>query len=450
MPGACRNGPANMSERNDKPNWSRDPGRLSQLASAIADGTLTPSELIERFIARIEEAEPHVQCWREVDVAGARAVAEERTREARAGRLRGPLHGIPAGIKDIVDVESFPTRANSRWRQDTAAASADAEIVLALRTQGAVVLGKVHTTEYAFFDPSPARNPHALDHTPGGSSSGSAAAVAAGMVPMTVGTQTVASVNRPATYCGIAAFKPSSRSMPCFGITPLAPSYDTPGFFGWSVADAVYAYQAVMPTFMPEAHVQSPRVIMPTDAHTGDMSGDVAAALERTAASFRAAGITVERRPSPISFAKLFSLQRSSMLYEAARALAFLKDKPSGQVGPKLLALIDEGNAITLGQYLDDRSEIDTMRRTFFGAMANADVFLWPATPAPAPEGLAWTGEPKYISPWTALGGPVVSMPSGLSSDRLPIGVLLAGRPGSDRAMCSWVVELAAVAERHL
>ena len=141
--------------------------------------------------------------------------------EAEQGHIRGALHGVPVAIKDIIDVEGLPTRANSRSRASAPPASNDAEIVLALKAQGAVVLGKVHTTEFAYFDPSPARNPHNLAHTPGGSSSGSAAAVAAGMAPAAVGTQTVASVNRPAAYCGIGAFKPSTRSLSVFGITPL-------------------------------------------------------------------------------------------------------------------------------------------------------------------------------------------------------------------------------------
>src|SRR5262249_261065 len=139
-----------------------------------------------------------VQCWREVDGERALALAEERAREVAQGRLRGSLHGVPVAIKDIIDVEGLPTRANSLSRASAPPAGADAEVVLALKAQGALILGKVHTTEFAFFDPSPARNPHNLAHTPGGSSSGSAAAVAAGMAPAAVGTQTVASVNRPA------------------------------------------------------------------------------------------------------------------------------------------------------------------------------------------------------------------------------------------------------------
>ena len=223
-------------------NYAANPGRVRELAAAIAKKDLSPVALVRRYLDRIAEAEAHVQCWRQVDGERALAVAEEREREAAQGRIRGALHGLPVAIKDIIDVEGLPTRANSRSRADMPPAGNDAEVVLALKAQGAVVLGKVHTTEFAFFDPSPARNPHNLAHTPGGSSSGSAAAVAAGMAPTAVGTQTVASVSRPAAYCGISAFKPSTRSLSTFGITPLGPSYDTPGFYGWSVDDAVYVY----------------------------------------------------------------------------------------------------------------------------------------------------------------------------------------------------------------
>ena len=194
-------------------NFAADPGRLSELADAIVRQQLSPVDLMQACLARIDAVEPHVRAWREVDRERALAAALERAREAQNGLIRGPLHGIPVAIKDIIDVEGLTTKCNSGSRANVAAATADAEIVLALKAQGAIVLGKVHTTEFAFFDPSPARNPHNIGHTPGGSSSGSAAAVAAGMVPLAIGTQTVASVNRPAAYCGVAAFKPSSRSL---------------------------------------------------------------------------------------------------------------------------------------------------------------------------------------------------------------------------------------------
>ncbi|MET0568737.1 MAG: amidase, partial [Hyphomicrobiaceae bacterium] len=362
------------------PAYVADPGRVRHLARDIAGKRLSPVALVQRYLDRIAEADPHVQCWRVVDGERALAVAAEREKEAAKGLIRGPLHGIPVAVKDIIDAEGLPTRANSRSRADIRPATADAEVVLALKTQGAIVLGKVHTTEFAFFDPSPARNPHNLAHTPGGSSSGSAASVAAGMAPIAIGTQTVASVNRPAAYCGIAAFKPSSRSLPTFGITPLAPSYDTAGFYGWTVDDATLAFEAAAPISMRGDAVkvdEAPlRVAIPEDAHLGDAIPDMKAAHLRIADGFAKAGHRVERVASPIPFTKLFELQRSTMLYETGGALKYLLDAPQGSVGEKLLGAIRDGLAIPLSRYLDERAEIDRLRRTFF-AETSAELFLW-------------------------------------------------------------------------
>jgi aspartyl-tRNA(Asn)/glutamyl-tRNA(Gln) amidotransferase subunit A len=423
-----------------------DPGRERALAKDIAGKRLSPVELVQRYLRRIEGADPHVQCWRVVDGKRALFIAAEREKEAAKGLIRGLLHGIPVAVKDIIDAKGLPTRANSRSRSDIEPATADAEVVLALKSQGAIVLGKVHTTEFAFFDPSPARNPHNLAHTPGGSSSGSAAAVAAGMAPIAIGTQTVASVNRPAAYCGIAAFKPSTRSLPTFGITPLAPSYDTAGFYGWSVDDATLAFEAAAPIFMRGDAVKvekAPlRIAIPEDAHLSDAIPDMKAAHQRIADGFAKAGHRVERVVAPIPFTKLFELQRSTMLYETGGALKYLLDARQGSVGEKLLGAIREGLAIPLSRYLDERAEIDRMRHLFFAAMS-ADLFLWPAAPGTAPEGLGWTGDPKYIAPWTALGGPIVTMPADKAANGLPLGVIVAARPGRDAQMCTWARRLA-------
>src|SRR5262245_18603468 len=300
-------------------NYVLDPGRVGGLATDIARQRLSPVALIEGYLDRIAAADPHVECWRQVDAQSALKIAQEREREAATGELRGALHGIPVAIKDIIDVEGLPTRANSRSRSNLGPANSDAEIVSALKAAGAVVLGKVHTTEFAFFDPSPARNPHDIRHTPGGSSSGSAAAVAAGMVPVAVGTQTVASVNRPAAYCGISAFKPSTRSLSTYGITPLGPSYDTPGVFGWSVADAIHAFEAIVP---PALRVEeggrqqaSLAVAIPDDPHIGDAIPEMKAAVTRFADAFANAGHAVERPHSPVSCNRLFDLHRTFIIY---------------------------------------------------------------------------------------------------------------------------------------
>lgn len=426
-------------------NLVADPGRVQELAKAIADKRTSPVALVKRYLDRIAVADPHVECWRQVDADRALATAREREREAAADHIRGPLHGLPVAIKDIIDVEGLPTRAGSRSRAASGPANSDAEIVLALKSAGAIVLGKAHTTEFAFFDPSPARNPHDLTCTPGGSSSGSAAAVAAGMVPIAVGTQTVASLNRPAAYCGIAAFKPSTRSLSTYGITPLAPSYDTPGVYGWSVEDAVYVYEAIAPAFMLQhgpAAPAAPSVCIAEDRHLAGVAPEIAAALAGLADALRQSGHTIERSPSPVSFERLFRLQRSTMAYEAGRALQHLLQEKAGQVGEKITNLIREGLQIAGAQYFAERAEIALMRNKFFTDL-KADVFLWPATPATAPPGLGSTGDPKYISPWTALGGPIVSMPIGHADNGLPIGCILSSRPGTDKQMCQWARALA-------
>jgi aspartyl-tRNA(Asn)/glutamyl-tRNA(Gln) amidotransferase subunit A len=419
--------------------FTQDPGRLSDLAQSIATRKLSPVDLVRTCLARIDAVEPHIHAWRHVDADRALAAAVERAREASAGFIRGPLHGIPVAIKDIIDVEGVPTRCNSRSRADAPPAMADAEIVLALKTNGAIVLGKVHTTEFAYRDPSPACNPHNIAHTPGGSSSGSAAAVAAGMVPLSVGTQTMASVNRPAAYCGIGAFKPSTGSLPNYGIAPLGPSYDTPGVFGWNISDAVYAYQAIMPAFATAdlTPQKSVTIVFLEDLHLQDATPEALAAVVQLRERLSRAGVEVETRDSPINFKRLFELQRSTMLYEASRAMRTFLALPSGHIGNELHSAIVEGSKIPEDHYLDERREIKVIRREFLAATKGADAFVWPATPGPAPNGLEWTGDPKFISPWTAIGGPIITVPSGFTANGLPMGCILTGKPGTDSALAA-------------
>ena len=205
-----------------------DPGRLTRLAQAMRDGATDPARLLEACLRRIDAVEHQVHGFCLLDRERARAQAERLRAEAAAGRWRGPLHGIPVAIKDVIDVAGWPTRAGSRTRVSVPPSTGDAIVVAQLRAAGAIVVGKVHTTEFAYFDgPPPTRNPHDLTRTPGGSSCGPAAVVAAGMVPLSLGTQTAGSVSRPAAYCGIAAFKPSTSSWSTFGVVPFAPSFDT-------------------------------------------------------------------------------------------------------------------------------------------------------------------------------------------------------------------------------
>ena len=429
-----------------------DPGRIVSLAQQIRDGVLSPVELLQRYIDRIDAVDSQVQAWRELCLDGARSEAEALTREIETGTIRGPLHGIPVGVKDIIDVKGMPTRCNSKSRANIGPATADAETVAALRAAGAIMIGKTHTTEFAFRDPSPACNPHNLAHTPGGSSSGSGAAVGAGMVPIALGTQTMASVNRPAAYCGIAAFKPSTRLMPGAGVALLSGLYDTVGYYGYRVADAATVFEVICPsharmhgaaaanTALTITNLQDPVL------ETADE--DIQKSMRQTANLLKDAGHTVRKQNSPVSFADIQEQHRLTMEYEIGRFQRELLDKPKGSVGPYLCEAIERGLEISDADYFEARRAIDNARHSFFNHFPDTDAFLWPATPKTAPKGLEWTGDASYISPWTALGGPVVTMPAGLSSENMPIGCLLAGTPGSDYRFAGTARKIADAAER--
>ena len=434
-----------MNDASNK-SFAASPGSVVEIAADIREGITTPSDVVQGYLERIAAVDSTVNAWVSVDDSGALAAGSEMTREAARGEFRGPLHGVPVAIKDICDVAGWPTCCNSATRANADLATADADIVAALRNAGAIILGKTHTTEFAYYDPSPARNPHNTDHTPGGSSSGSGAALAAGMVPAAIGTQTVASVNRPAAYCGVSAFKPSTRSMSTYGIAPLAPMYDTPGFYGWSVADAVAVYNAVCP---PHAHAievrdTAPRVLVLDDAFLSEADDEIIAARDRVADQLREAGHAVEYIASPISMEALNDVQGHTTVYELARVHAALLEFPEDQVGNVLRQAVIDGAEITDEIYRKERREINAMRAAFYNLVEPTDIVLWPSAPATAPAGLEWTGDRRFIAPWTALGGPVVSMPSGFGAGELPIGMLLAGAPGYDRHMAETAPRLAA------
>ena len=437
----------------------QDSGRIETLVADMRAGRLSSESLVRRCLERIAEVEARVQAWRVVDSDRALEDARALDEEAAEGRFRGSLHGLPIAIKDVMDVEGLPTRCNSRALQNRTPATADAEVVTALRAAGAIVLGKAHTTEYAFFDPSPARNPHHTDHTPGGSSSGSAAAVACGAVPAATGTQTVASVNRPAAYCGIAAFKPSTGLLSTYGVTPLAPAFDTVGFFGYRATDAVAVFEAVCPTHAALRRsaartgtrsdtVNDPlTVVALDDPFLAQSAPAVHDAMASAADRLREAGHEVDARDACISFETLCDEQRRCMLYQTGRVHRALMDLPRDQVGEKIREAVETGVGIGDDEFRAMVASLASARRRLFESLADARAVLWPAAPDTAPPGLAWTGDPRYIAPWTALGGPVVTVNVGADGNGLPIGALLAGAPGTDADFTGVARSLAAAME---
>jgi aspartyl-tRNA(Asn)/glutamyl-tRNA(Gln) amidotransferase subunit A len=410
-----------------------DPGEIEQIAAAIRSGKTDPVALVETSLRRIAAVEKEVQGWCLLDRERALADAQALRQEAQAGHLRSPLHGVPVAIKDVLDVAGLPTRAGSKTRAGIAPSTIDAHVVTLLKAAGAIVLGKAHTTEFAYFDgPPPTRNPHNIGHTPGGSSAGPAAVVASGMVPLSLGTQTAGSVSRPAAYCGIAAFKPSTLAWSSSGLVPFAPSFDTIGIFAHRVRDAVAAARVLMPPFLRPSATNAPSPLtigIVEDPITEAASAAVAGSVRAAGEALAAAGVRVKRLASPVAFGEIAGWHKTIIEYEVAHAHPHLEHSPDVSAG--LREAVARGRVITDLAYLDAHTALSAARGRFWLAADEASALLFPAAPDVAPAGTK-TGDPRFIVPFTALGGPIVSIPVGTGSGDMPLGLMLIGAPGAD------------------
>jgi aspartyl-tRNA(Asn)/glutamyl-tRNA(Gln) amidotransferase subunit A len=406
----------------------QDPGRVRDLSAAMARGDLTSEALVQRCLDRIAAVDGQVQAW--LHVLAEDALAQARALDREAAR-RGPLHGIPIAVKDVIDVRGLPTRANSLSRADALPATADATVVAHLRAAGAVVLGKVHTTEYAYFAPvPPTRNPWDVTRTPGGSSAGSGAAVASGTVPLALGTQTAGSVNRPAAYTGTGAFKPSTLSIGGVGVVPLAPSFDTMGAFGQTAQDAAYlaAGFAADHLRLNAAPPTRPRVVVLRDDMLARMtSPGTAARIAELAATLQSAWLEVVEAATPVPLEAILLAHRQVLLAEAGRTHARL---PMDRISPRLAADIATGLAMPDAEYHAALRDLARFRQEFWAGFGPGDALLMPAAPDVAPAD-GTTGDPSFVIPTTALGGPVASLRAGLDGG-MPVGALLFAAPGAD------------------
>ena len=321
------------------------------------------------------------------------------TRRRKTGP-RSLLHGIPVAVKDVIDVAGLPTRANSRSRADAPPAMLDATVVAHLRASGAIILGKVHTTEYAYFESvPPTRNPHDLTRTPGGSSAGSSAAVAAGMVPLALGTQTAGSVNRPAAYTGIGAFKPSTRAISSTGIVPLAPSYDTVGAFGATPQDAVLLAAGYAPEQLrlddPDPTPLQSITVLEDPLITRKASPAAVGALRDLVDRLRQAGFRIETAASPVSLDDVIADHRIVLLYELGHLHGAI---PRHLLAPKLAADIDQGLALPAERYHAALYRLSVARRSFWPKFGRETAVLLPAAPDIAPAD-GTTGDPAFVIP---------------------------------------------------
>lgn len=406
-----------------------------EAARRIREGALSSVDLVEACLARIKELDDRLRAWVHVDVDGARSAARELEAEARAGRVRGPLHGVPVGVKDIIDVAGMPTTGGARpWAHTRP--STDATCVARLRAAGAIIVGKTATTEFAYRDPAPTRNPWNLEHTPGGSSSGSGAAVGARMVPLALGTQTVGSVLRPAAYCGVVGLKATHGLVPVDGVIALAWSLDHVGVLARSVGDAALGL-GVMAGRQPDAQAtRLPRLALAPEL-VERAEPPVAAGVRAAAAGFARAGARVSEIKLPPSFAEHAA---AGLLVLEVEAAAFHEEgwaKHVAEYGKDLRALIETGRQRTGTAYVKANRARLKFRDDVMEVLAAHDALLSPTAPAPAPAGLAWTGDATLCAPWSYAGAPSISLPSGLSPAGLPLAVQLTSAAGTEETLLS-------------
>lgn len=402
-----------------------------EAARRIAEGTLTAEALVRACLERIEAREATVRAWAFLDPDHALAQARARDRS----RASGPLHGVPVGVKDVFDTADMPTAYGSPIYEGHRPA-ADAACVALLREAGAVVPGKTVTTEFAAFTPGPTRNPHHSGHTPGGSSSGSAAAVADRMVPLALGTQTAGSVIRPASFCGCVGYKPTYGWIPRTGVKLLAETLDTVGVFARDVPDA--ALLAAVLTGRPalrlpeEAQPPRPRIAVCRTPEWAHAQPGTQAAIEAAAEALRRAGAAVgEVEPLPEQDG-LVDAQADIMAYEMARALAYERTQHEARLSPRLRELLQRGLAIAPETYDRALAHAARARAALHRLFGDYDALLVPAAPGEAPAGLEATGDPVFNRAWTLLHVPCLTVSAWWSPAGLPVGVQLVGRVGDD------------------
>ncbi|HEV8441388.1 MAG TPA: amidase [Methylomirabilota bacterium] len=412
----------------------------AQVARRIRSGSLSPVKLLDACLQRIDAVEPVVQAWVHIDREGAARTARLRELEAGERRFLGELHGVPLALKDIFDAAGLPTAAGAGSFAHRVAA-ADATAVARLRAAGGVVLGKVTTTAFAFLDPSPTRNPWNSEHTPGGSSSGPAAAVAARMVPLALGSQTVGSVLRPAAYCGVIGFKPTHGRISTAGVVPLAWSLDHVGIFARTVEDCGLALALLSGTDAVDPLSSGAPVgddvalaVEPVTPRIGVLRSlleratpEMVKHLDELGHAFRAAGALVSDVELPPSFSGLHEAGNLVVRAEAATYHADLFARHAAVYPPKIREAIEAGQTLRAVDYLAAQQQRRAFRSEMTAIAARHDALLLPTVSAPAPRGLGSTGDPYFCAPWSFAGMPAIALPSGVDAAGLPLSVQLVG-----------------------
>jgi Asp-tRNA(Asn)/Glu-tRNA(Gln) amidotransferase A subunit family amidase len=412
---------------------------LAEAAAMIASGRITSESLVRACLDRIALREDAIHAWAALDADYALAQA----RECDRGPARGPLHGVPVGIKDVLDTADLPTQMGSPIYAGRQSGS-DASCVAMLRAAGAVILGKTVTCELAGVAPGATRNPHDLERTPGGSSSGSGAAVADQMVPLALGTQTGGSVLRPASFCGVFGFKPTYNIVNRAGLKFAAENLDTIGVLARELDDVALCFGVLTNLVLPQrAEPRAPRIGVCRTYLWEKAQPETRAALAHAARLASAEGAIVEDFDLPPHFARLTETRETINNVERARSLAWDYACHRAQLSPQMTDTIELGHAISGGEYHAALYFADQCRRELDQIFNRFDILLAPCVNGEAPTGLAYAGDPSFQGLWTLLHVPTMSIPAIRGPHGMPVGVQAIAKRYSDRALLDvarWLV----------
>lgn len=404
----------------------------TELARRLSRRDVTAEAAVSACFERIAARESQVRAWTHLD----REAALARARALDRGAITGPLHGLPIGVKDLFDTIDMPTAYGSPIYEGHRPAS-DASSVALARAAGAIVLGKTVTTEFATFHPGPTRNPHNPAHTPGGSSSGSAAAVADYMVPVAFGSQTAGSIVRPAAFCGVVGYKPTYGTVNRVGGKMISDTLDTVGALARTVPDAGLLVSAIAerPELAIDENAQTaPRIGLCRTFQWSDLDQDAMAAFDAAARTLERAGARVREMTLPDSFAGLVAAQIAIMTHEVAACLAYEWLQHRGELSADMVKMIEQGRDVSKTQYDAAIALAHACRGELGHVLRDVDVLVAPSAHGEAPEGMA-TGNPLFQRTWTLLRTPCVHVPTGRGSHGLPLGVTVVGGLGRDRAV---------------
>ena len=428
------------------------------LRARIARGSLSARNVAEAFVQRIADIEPQIGAFAWHDPAHVLAQADALDAWARAGRALGPLHGVPVGIKDIIDTRGIPTEYGCKATAGHVP-SADASIVERLYAAGAIIIGKTVTTELAFMHPGATRNPLNIHHSPGGSSSGSAAGVAAGMMPLAVGTQTGGSVTRPASFCGIIGFKPSFGLLSRRGVLPQSHSLDTLGVFARDLDDAALivdvlagsergepATRGAAPGVLARAQPGPHRVLNLALIRLPDVDEAHFDTLRAALGDLPEEQVRITECALPERFARISALRARINFAEMAHHYAWIEARGAELLSGTIREAIEAGKAVSAGDYMDALNGIASAQAELLQVFGDYDAILSTATAGPAPKGLHSTGTAICNGLWTYLGAPAVNMPVGVATEGgLRHGVQVTAPAGRDATVLSVASQLRAL-----